>query len=442
MTEFERPAAGTAETESPTIERATSDLESPASERPAIELSGVNKSFGSTRILEDIALSVPGGSRTVVVGSSGSGKTTLLRLISGFELPDSGTITVLGRTVAAPGVAVAAHRRGIGFVAQDGALFPHLTVGQNIAFGLGPALRSGTRRQRARAVDELLEMVSLNPSFAARRPDELSGGQQQRIALARALARRPRVMLLDEPFSSLDAGLRAATRDIVAATLERAGITTVLVTHDQAEAMSFAHQLAVLRDGHLGQVGPPREVYWRPVDLFTARFLGDAVVLPATIDDGFASCALGRVAVAPTALRGDACIMLRPEQIIVEHCETTDAPGAPTCTGRVEAVDFYGAEVQLAVRLFSGGSALTGPNSSGSDSIGSLSAGSLSAGSLSAGSLSAGSLSAGSASTGSLHAPGGTVIHVRQHGTTGTVVGSSVNLTARGTATAFAAPHA
>jgi iron(III) transport system ATP-binding protein len=366
----------------------------------AIELSGVDKSFGSTRILNDIALSVPEGSRTVVVGSSGSGKTTLLRLISGFELPDAGTISVLGRTVAGPGVAVAAHRRGIGFVAQDGALFPHLTVGQNIAFGLGPALRGGTRKQRARAVSELLEMVSLTPDFAARRPDELSGGQQQRVALARALARQPRVMLLDEPFSSLDAGLRAVTRDIVAETLERAGITTVLVTHDQAEAMSFAHQLAVLRDGNLCQVGPPREVYWRPVDLFTARFLGDAVVLPATISDGFAACALGKVAVAPTSLRGDACIMLRPEQIIVERCETggADAATAASCTGQVEAVDFYGPEVQLAVRLFSSGAA--GPGSPQSPA---------------------------------------TLVNVRQHGTIGTVVGSRVSLTARGTATAFAA---
>ena len=369
----------------------------------AIELSGVNKSFGSSRILEDIALSVPEGSRTVVVGSSGSGKTTLLRLISGFELPDSGTISVLGRTVAGPGAAVAAHRRGIGFVAQDGALFPHLTVGQNIAFGLGPALRGGTRKQRARAVSELLEMVSLRPDFAARRPDELSGGQQQRVALARALARQPRVMLLDEPFSSLDAGLRAATRDIVAETLERVGITTVLVTHDQAEAMSFAHQLAVLRDGNLCQVGPPREVYWRPVDLFTARFLGDAVVLPATISDGFAACALGTVAVAPTSLRGDACIMLRPEQIMVEHCESGGADAAASCTGQVEAVDFYWPEVQLAVRLFCVGAPAPGfPQSPRTQSP-------------------------------------GTLVHVRQHGTMGTVVGSRVSLTARGTATAFAA---
>ncbi|TFC04851.1 ABC transporter ATP-binding protein [Cryobacterium adonitolivorans] len=359
---------------------------------------GVGKRFGGATILDDIALTVPEGSRTVIVGASGSGKTTLLRLISGFELPDVGTITVHGREVAAPGIAVAAHRRGIGYVAQDGALFPHLTVGQNIAFGLGPALRSGTRLGRRKAVDELLGMVSLTPDFAARRPDELSGGQQQRVALARALARRPRVMLLDEPFSALDAGLRAVTRDIVAATLERAEITTVLVTHDQAEAMSFAHQLAVLRDGHLGQVGSPRELYWRPADLFTARFLGDAVVLPAIIGDGVAQCALGTLPVLPTSLRGTACIMLRPEQIVVEHLDglgpeatvgSADAPGScgGACVGRVEAVDFYGPEVQLTVRIDG--------------------------------------------------AAGGTVVHVRHRGTTGTSVGSRVRLTAHGTATAF-----
>jgi iron(III) transport system ATP-binding protein len=355
----------------------------------AIELAGVSKSFGGTTILDRVSLAVPEGSRTVIVGSSGSGKTTVLRLISGFELPDAGTVTVNGRLVSGPGVSVAAHRREIGYVAQDGALFPHLTVGQNIAFGLGPALRGGTRRERRKAVAGLLDMVSLAPAFADRRPDELSGGQQQRVSLARALARRPRVMLLDEPFSSLDAGLRATTRDIVAGTLERAGITTVLVTHDQAEAMSFAHQLAVLRDGHLGQVGSPREIYWRPVDLFTARFLGDAVVLPATIGEGVAWCVLGEVPVAPTALRGVGCIMLRPEQIVVEPCDA--GSGTDDCTGQVEAIDFLGAEVQLAVRLRVAGS------------------------------------------------PGDVLVHVRQHGTTGTVVGSRVSLRARGTATAFAA---
>jgi len=305
----------------------------------AIQLADVWKSFQRTPVLQGIDLFVPEGSRTVVVGSSGSGKTTLLRLISGFDLPDEGTIAVAGRTVASSGTSVPAHRREIGYVAQDGALFPHLNVGENIAFGL----RRG--RDRAAIVRGLLEMVSLDPNFAARRPDELSGGEQQRVALARALARRPRVMLLDEPFSALDAGLRAATREVVTDTLARAGITTVLVTHDQTEALLLADQLAVLRAGRLTQVGSPRELYARPADLFTARFLGDAVVLSAVVENGFAQCALGTIPVTPTPLRGMASIMLRPEQLEVSG---VDANGG---TGRVEAVDFYGSEILITIRL-------------------------------------------------------------------------------------------
>lgn len=324
----------------------------------AIELTGVSKSYQQTPVLESIDLSVPEGSRTVVVGSSGSGKTTLLRLISGFDVPDDGTITVSGSRVAGAGAMVPAHRRGIGYVAQDGALFPHLTVGENVAFGLEASLR----RDRTDAVAALLDMVSLDPGFAARRPDELSGGQQQRVALARALARRPRVMLLDEPFSALDAGLRAATREVVADTLAREGITTVLVTHDQAEALSFADQLAVLREGRLTQVGSPRELYGRPVDLFTARFLGDAVTLPATIDDGFAHCALGRIRIIPTPIRGEATIMIRPEQLAIG----IDTGG---CTGRIEAVDFCGSEELLTVRLHphAGGPGTSEPGTGGPD---------------------------------------------------------------------------
>jgi iron(III) transport system ATP-binding protein len=379
----------------------------------AIELTNVRKAFGATPVLDDISLTVPEGSRTVVVGASGSGKTTLLRLISGFEFPDAGTITIHGRTVAGPGTAVPgtagpgtavpAHRRGIGYVAQDGALFPQLTVGQNIAFGLGAGLTPARRLSRRRAVDDLLEMVSLDPAFAARRPDELSGGQQQRVALAlaRALARRPRVMLLDEPFSSLDAGLRAATRDAVAATLDRAGITTVLVTHDQAEAMSFADQLAVLREGRLCQVGSPRELYARPRDLHTARFLGDAIVLPAIVTDGVARCALGLVPVTPGAPAGAGSVMLRPEQIVVGEASGAEAVTGRV-TGRVENVDFFGSEAQLTVRL---AVPVTVP-----------------------------------LGWASVPVPGGAdVIRVRQMGSDGTTVGSQVSLTVRGTAVAFPA---
>ncbi len=304
----------------------------------AIEISGVSKAFAAVPVLQSIDLSVPEGSRTVIVGSSGSGKTTLLRLLSGFETPDVGTIEIGGRSVVGAGGVVPAHRRGIGYVSQDGSLFPHLTVGENVAFGLDE--RGAGRDQ---SVKRLLEMVSLDPGFASRRPDQLSGGQQQRVAIARALARRPTVMLLDEPFSALDAGLRAATRESVAELLTREGVTTVLVTHDQAEALSFAHQLAILRDGCLAQVGTPRELYSRPVDLGTGLFLGDAVVITATVDGSGASCALGLVDVVPTALRGEVQLMLRPEQLAV--AEQPDGPGV------VEAADFFGSAVVLTIRL-------------------------------------------------------------------------------------------
>jgi iron(III) transport system ATP-binding protein len=307
----------------------------------AVEISRVSKSFGPAEVLHTVDLHVPAGQRTVIVGSSGSGKTTLLRLVSGFELPDEGTITVGGRLVAGEGAAVPAHRRGIGQVAQDGALFPHLTVGQNIAFGLRSAARGKARSSR---VDALLEMVSLGSGYAARRPDELSGGEQQRVALARALARSPQVMLLDEPFSALDSGLREATRKAVAETLEHAGVTTVLVTHDRAEALSFADQLAVLREGRLVQVGSPRDLYARPVDEFTASFLGDAIILDALLEDGRARCAFGDLSVPGSGLRGRVRLLLRPEQLRVQR---SDGAGV----GRVTALDFRGGSTFVSVEL-------------------------------------------------------------------------------------------
>ena len=208
--------------------------------------------------------------------------------------PDAGTVTISDRQVASTERSVAPHRRSVGYVAQDGALFPHLTVGQNIAYGLSGGARSREVRNR---VAELLETVSLDASFASRRPHQLSGGQQQRVALARALAREPVLMLLDEPFSALDTGLRASTRKAVARLLADAGVTTLVVTHDQEEALSIADQIAVMRDGRFTQVGAPQDVYRRPNDRFTAEFLGDCIALPCTVASGFAECALGRVPV-------------------------------------------------------------------------------------------------------------------------------------------------
>ncbi|MER7072361.1 ABC transporter ATP-binding protein [Terrabacter sp. NPDC000476] len=308
-------------------------------------MAALTKSFGAQEVLRGVTLGVEPGSTTAIVGPSGSGKTTLLRLIAGFERPDSGSVRLSGQPVAGDGAWVPAHHRNVGYVAQDGALFPHLTVGQNIAFGLVGGAVGGGRRARAR-VDELLEMVSLDRALASRRPHEVSGGQQQRVALARALAREPQLMLLDESFSALDAGLRVATRRTVAAVLGAAGITTVLVTHDQAEALSFADQVAVMRGGTLAQVDSPLEVYTRPVDRATAEFLGDAVMLEAWVDGDRATCSLGAVPLAPTTHRGRVQLMLRPEQIRVD-------PEGPI-RGVVVDTDYFGPESTVRLELTSG----------------------------------------------------------------------------------------
>ncbi|UFS95697.1 ABC transporter ATP-binding protein [Nocardia huaxiensis] len=304
----------------------------------------VSKRFGSAQVLDGISLDVPDGSSTAVVGSSGCGKTTLLRVIAGFENPDAGTVSVGAETVVRQGFSQPPHRRNIGYVAQDGALFPHLTVGQNIAYGLNGGL-AGRRRHRQR-VAELLDMVSLPSDYADRRPHQLSGGQQQRVALARALARKPDLMLLDEPFSALDTGLRAATRQAVADTLRAAGMTSILVTHDQEEALSFADQVAVMRTGRFTQVGTPEQVYATPADLFTAGFLGDTVLLDATVHNGTAETALGRVPVQPNGPEGAATAMLRPEQLVA-HVVSNGDSGRAT----VRAVEFRGADVMLSLQL-------------------------------------------------------------------------------------------
>ncbi|MBN9309994.1 ABC transporter ATP-binding protein [Devosia sp.] len=273
-----------------------------------LSLTGVSRTYGEVLALDRVDLSVKVGGLTAVVGASGSGKTTLLRLIAGFEAPDAGRIEMGGTVLAGGSGFVPAHRRGIGLVAQEGALFPHLSAGANIAFGM-----EGSEQDRR--VAELLRAVELDPALAQRMPHELSGGQQQRVALARALARRPRLMLFDEPFSALDAGLRANMREMVKARLGAEGITGILVTHDQQEALSFADQLVVLEDGRIVQAGDPRELYQQPRTERLARFLGDALVVDAAVAGGEAMTALGRVRVGKATAEGRARILLRPEQI-------------------------------------------------------------------------------------------------------------------------------
>jgi iron(III) transport system ATP-binding protein len=317
-----------------------------------LDVRGLAKSFNGHTVLDHIDLQVMEGSIAAVVGSSGCGKTTLLRLVAGFETPDAGTVTISGRAVAGADHSVAPHRRRVGYVAQDGALFPHLTVGQNIAYGLTGSSHSRAVRGR---VTELLETVSLDGSYASRRPHELSGGQQQRVALARALARKPVLMLLDEPFSALDTGLRASTRKAVARLLADAGVTTLLVTHDQEEALSIADQIAVMRDGRFTQVGAPQEVYRRPNDRFTAEFLGDCISLPCTVASGIADCALGRVPVQSSVEDGPATLALRPEQLVATLVSDSAArvrsteSDIPDGVGTVIGIEFLGHDVLLTI---------------------------------------------------------------------------------------------
>jgi iron(III) transport system ATP-binding protein len=275
----------------------------------AIELKAVAKSFGTTAVLVDIDLTVPPGSITAVLGASGSGKTTLLRLIAGFERLDGGAISIGGLIVDDGQRGVRPQHRGVGYVPQDGALFPHLTVHKNVGFGLARGERS--------TVAELLELVGLS-GLERRYPHQLSGGQQQRVALARALAIRPSVVLLDEPFSSLDASLRAELGRDVARILAAAATTTVLVTHDQDEALALADRVAVLEDGRVLASSDPRSLYRDPPDLHAARSIGEANILAAVVHDELAVCALGTVPLRVNGrarTNGPAQLLLRPEQL-------------------------------------------------------------------------------------------------------------------------------
>ncbi|WP_432246937.1 ABC transporter ATP-binding protein [Streptomyces sanyensis] len=306
-----------------------------------VQIAGVAKSYGpDAPVLRGLDLSVPAGTLAALLGPSGCGKTTLLRVIAGFLHADAGTVTVGGRTLCGPGVHLPPEARRIGIVPQEGALFPHLSVARNVAFGL-----SGRDRAARRArTEEMLELVGLG-GYGDRMPHELSGGQQQRIALARALAPQPELVLLDEPFNALDSGLRTGVRSDVRAALRATGATALLVTHDQQEALSTADLVAVVRDGRVAQCGTPQEVYGRPVDPWTARFVGDAVLLPGTADSGTATTALGRLPLAAApAGRTEGAVLLRPEQL-----RLADTAAGPQ--GTVTDVAFYGHDAMVTVTV-------------------------------------------------------------------------------------------
>ncbi|OFE18961.1 sugar ABC transporter [Humibacillus sp. DSM 29435] len=346
-----------------------------------LEVRGLRKCYTTgrhpTAALDRVDLTVEKGSFATVLGPSGSGKTTLLRCIAGFERADAGTIRLAGRDLDSPSISsVRPYDRDIGVVPQEGALFPHLSVARNVAFGIADRPRA-RRRER---VEQLLELVGLQ-GLGDRRPHQLSGGQQQRVALARALAPEPRLILLDEPFSALDAQLRVELREEVRGLLRSLGTTALLVTHDQAEAMTLADHLVVMRGGRVVAAGDPRQVYDEPVDAEMGRFLGEAVVVRGTLagsgDTVTVDCVLGRLAVAAETGadrlpgRTDCDVLVRPEQLRVQRLDgpveappwspgrtgSASAPAATSTAGATASVvaqSFYGHDALVRVRLDDG----------------------------------------------------------------------------------------
>ncbi len=312
----------------------------------AIEISGVSKSYGNVEALRGVNLSIEPGELFAVLGPSGCGKSTLLRLIMGFERPDEGTITVGGRVLAGAHDWVPPERRHIGMVVQDYALFPHLDVRRNVEFGLHGSPK-GERAETARRALELVGLQHKSGSY----PHQLSGGERQRVALARALAPEPEVVLLDEPFSSLDASLRGDLRHEVELILRDVGATAVLVTHDQEEALSLADRLAVMRDGRVVQVGIPRDVYWQPAERWVAQFIGEINVLHGVADGRAVTTDFGTFDLPfcePSA--GSVTIAVRPEQFELRP----DLHG----NGEVVEREFYGHDAMYRVRHESGRSLL------------------------------------------------------------------------------------
>ena len=300
---------------------------------PYLQASDITKRFNGTAALAGVDLTVEQGESLALLGPSGCGKTTLLRILAGLEIPDRGSITVEDATLTDPTTFVPPERRRIGMVFQDWALFPHLTVARNVAFGLD---RTEIRRGR---VEETLELVGLS-HLADRYPDELSGGQAQRVALARALAPRPRVLLFDEPFSNLDTALRARVRADVAALMREVGMTSIFVTHDQEESFVVGDRVAVMREGRIVQVGRPAEVYQYPVSPWVATFLGEANVLNGVATNGHVSTSVGDVPLSHP-VKGRCRVVVRPEHLTVARGDQ----------GVVSSVEFYGHDTSYALAV-------------------------------------------------------------------------------------------
>lgn len=306
----------------------------------AIRLENVVKHFDDVGAANGVSLTLAEGQLLALLGPSGCGKTTTLRLIAGFERLDSGSIEIGGRLVAGPRLHLPPEKRRVGMVFQEYALFPHMTVAENIRFGLHSYSES-----KAARIDDVLDLVGLH-GLGERMPSELSGGQQQRVALARALAPEPELILLDEPFSNLDAGLRVRVRAEIRAILKQAGATAVFVTHDQEEALSLVDQIAVLMEGKVLQLASPQQLYHQPASRAVAEFIGDANFLPGFARGYQAESELGTLHLQ-VQTNGPVDLLVRPENVWV-------TPAPPNSQARVEETLFFGHDQLVTLRLPSG----------------------------------------------------------------------------------------
>ena len=315
----------------------------PSSAAPLLEIRNLAKSFGKTAVLRDISLQVAAGEFLTILGESGSGKTTLLRMISGFESASSGEILMGGERLDN----LPPYRRRVNTVFQHYALFPHLTVAENVGYGL--KIARVPKQEVATRVEQALDMVKM-AAYAASKPAKISGGQQQRIALARALVNRPRLLLLDEPLSALDANLRHQMQVELKSLQREVGISFVFVTHDQEEAMVMSDRIALLRMGELEQVGSPREIYNRPATAYTAQFIGHTNLLSGEVKDGVARC---QSLSWRTGLRdGPGLFSLRPESISLSP--STGSGSKVRFRGKILRQAFHGATELLQVQCADG----------------------------------------------------------------------------------------
>ncbi|RKU12173.1 iron ABC transporter ATP-binding protein [Candidatus Poribacteria bacterium] len=312
--------------------------------QPLLSIRNITKRFARNLppVVEDLCFEVYAGEIFALLGPSGCGKTTTLRLIAGFERANAGEICVDGQCFEGARTHLPPEARDIGIVFQEYALFPHLNVSQNVAFGL-KKLPTKLRDERVMTV---LEMVSMT-AFKDRKPHELSGGQQQRVALARSIAPSPKLILLDEPFSNLDAGMRHSTREEIRTLLKEAGMSAVVVTHDQEEALCFADRLGVMSDGRIEQIGIPETVYHRPQTPFVADFLGATNLIDGEAEGNCAETPLGKFQIAPSA-RGKVLLSIRPEHLVMVQSNGT---GQNNGVGEIVMRDFKGHDLTYRVRI-------------------------------------------------------------------------------------------